>query len=726
MRMKSALLSLSTMVAVFCLTAPVYAQLAGTVTTVSAEGVPQDAFDSLEAVFLGAGPTQEPCPASSYLSDGLYYFQVTDPTGLELLSTDVVSERAVMVRGGVIASYEGTTHVTGGVNACGSRAVSLMPYASAARCSTAYLVWMTPAGAFEGSPDQVDFVCGDGCFHGFRPELSRTFMVRVETPQQQRRFECDRTFCVSGVKFDDRDGDGARDSGEPGIGGVEIRVIDTRTGVFFSTLTFPDGSYRICGLSQGRSFRVVEFPPFAFEQTGPTDRRFSRRVIARDRGYFIEFCDEDVGNLDFGNRLIPNAIGGLKFEDLNANGQRDPGEPGMANVTIRLAPSGGATTRTVSTDAAGNFLFTEVAPGNYVLSEVVPVGFTQTAPPTGTISVTLAAGGTSINNLFGNFRGVLAGTISGSKFNDLNGNGALDSGETGLTGVTITLTPVPGGQFAGGVTPPVRTTLTGVGGSFSFNDVPLGPYTLSETVPSGFQQTAPPAPGTIPVTLTFAARNSVGNLFGNRALGAAVSGTKFNDLNGNGTRDANEPGLSGVTIRLTSSGGTVVTATSDASGAFAFSGIAAGAYVVSEVVPTGFFQTAPPAPGTFALNLATGQVVTGLLFGNRAVTPDLTGSITGQKFLDINENGVVDGIDRGLEGIVIRLTDASGTVREMTSDLNGNFSFTNLPPGTYVLSEVLPPGFFQTFPGTSTSPGTHTIILAPGQNATGFLFLNKC
>ncbi|HVE66475.1 MAG TPA: SdrD B-like domain-containing protein [Thermoanaerobaculia bacterium] len=724
MRMKAALFGLSTVI-LLSFGAPLHAQVTGSVTTVNGSGGSQDLFRSIEELFLAGGPTTEPCSAWDSLSDGLYYFQVTDPTGVDLLSTDPVEERAFRVRGGVIASYEGTTHALGGVNACGSLSIGLMPFAAAgSRCPGGYLVWVTPAAAFEGDPAQVDFVCGDGCFHGFRPELSRTFVARLE-PQQQRR-ACDRTFCVSGVKFDDRDGDGVRDSGEPGLGGVEIRVVDERTGAAFTSITFPDGAYRICGLTQGRSFRVIEVPPFAFQQTGPLDRRFSRRVIARDRGYFIEFCDADVAGLDFGNRLIPNAIGGSKFEDLNANGVRDAGEPGMGNVTIRLTPAAGGTARTLVTDGAGNFLFTEVAPGSYVLSEVVPTGFTQTAPPAGTIPVTLASGGTSINNLFGNFRGVLTGTISGSKFNDANGNGTLDAGETGLPGVTITLTPVAGGQFAGGTVPPTRTVVTGAGGAFSFGEVPLGSYTLSETVPAGFQQTAPPAPGTIGVTLTFAARNSVGNLFGNRALGASVSGTKFNDANGNGSRDAGESGLAGVTIRLTSAGGQVTTATSDASGNFSFTGLAAGAYTVSEVVPTGFVQTAPAAPGTFALNLTTGQVVTGLLFGNRAIAPGETGTISGRKWLDLNENGVVDGLDRGLEGIVIRLTNASGVVRETVSDLNGNFSFTNLPPGTYVLSEVLPPGFFQTFPGTPNQPGTHTITLAPGQSAPGFLFLNKC
>jgi uncharacterized surface anchored protein len=171
--------------------------------------------------------------------------------------------------------------------------------------------------------------------------------------------------------------------------------------------------------------------------------------------------------------------------------------------------------------------------------------------------------------------------------------------------------------------------------------------------------------------------------------------------------------------------GQTLLATTDSTGAFSFTGLAAGAYVLSEVVPAGYTQTAPPAPGTFTVTLAAGQNPTGFLFGNRAAGTGL-GLISGTKYLDLNTNGIVDGIDRPQEGIVFVLTDANGVTRQTTSAADGTFSFSNLPPGDYVLSEILPVNFFQTFPGTPTNPGTYNITLAPGQQATGFLFLNKC
>jgi serine-aspartate repeat-containing protein C/D/E len=792
---------------------PVFGSIASVASGTPA--APQPIFGRRQDVFLAGGPVSAPCRFAEYLPDGKYYFQVTDPSGNQLLSTDTVSERSVTVKAGVIASYDGATHAADGRTACGSLAVNLMPFADAGSQKAAYVVWLTPAADFDGSVTAVDSICGAGCFHGFHPELSRTFAFRVEDKKS-----CEPTFCISGVKFLDANGNGARDSSEAGLPGVEIHVVN-ESGVVLSGLTGPDGSFRICGITDSGAFKVSESVPFGYTQTGPGDRDVSRHVFARSGAYIIEVCQEDIAGLDFGNKLIPNAIGGLKYEDLNANGQRDAGEPGLSGVTIILRPADGSSQRTATTDASGNFLFTDVTPGAYVLTETVPAGFSQTQPASDGIPVTLVSGGSSIDNLFGNFHGILTGTISGLKFLDANGNGVMNAGEGGLAGVTITLA-------GGGLT---KTAVTGSDGSFSFTGIPFGTYTLSETVPSGFQQTTPPSPGTLPATLDFGHQTVTGLLFGNQALAASIAGTKFNDLNGNGVRDAGEPGLAGVTIQLRDPAGQIktattdasgafsftgltsfagaytlsevvpagfvqtapaapgtfsipltpgqnatgflfgnraqaalagsisgtkfndlngngsrgaeepglagvtiqlqppsgptLTATTDASGAFSFPGLAAGTYVLSEVVPAGFVQTAPPAPGTISVTLTAGQAATGFLFGNQAVAEG-AGSISGLKFLDINTNGIRDAIDQPLEGIVLVLTDSNGVVRQTTSAADGTFSFVNLPPGNYVLSEIVPPNFRQTFPGTPDHPETYTITLAPGQNATGFLFLNKC
>jgi hypothetical protein len=712
------------------------AQLSGNVTTVNESGTAQDVFTSKDEVFFTAGPTATPCAFTQFASDGQYYFQVTDLSGTHLLSTDPLTERIVTIRSGVLFSYDGHTHETDAVEGvdeqtgetvetvahgpCGALSVGLAPFEDAGARDAAYLLWLMPVARLSGDPSQVDPACGAGCFHGFLPEFSRTHAFRVE----DKRF-CEDSFCVSGVKFEDVNGNGLRDSGETGLPGVVIHV-ETEDASLLNGVTAPDGAFRICGLSHGETFRVTEEVPFGYRQTGPLDDRPSRRLIAQDFGYFVIMCDENFSGLDFGNQLIPNAIGGIKFEDLNANGLRDPGEPGLSGFTINLtsASPGTPLAGTATTDSNGNFIFLDVAPGTYTLSEVIQPGFSLTVPALNSISVTLAAGGSSIANEFGNFRGVLTGTIAGAKFNDLNGNGVRDAGEPGLAGVTITRTS--------SINDPVGANLsvvTDAEGNFTFAAVPFGSFTISETVPAGFVQTFPAAPGTASANVNFGERNVTGLLFGNRALAGTVSGVKFDDANGNGVRDADETGLAGVTIRLTDASNVVRTTTTDASGAFSFSNVAAGAYVVSEIVPNGFTQTAPVAPGTFAINVTTGQVIANLLFGNRAITVGTeTGSISGQKILDLNANGIFDGIDRGFEGIVLELRDSNGAlVATATSDAEGNFTFANVPLGTYVLSEILPENFFQTFPGSPTSPGTYTITLTTEQrNLTGFLFLNKC
>jgi serine-aspartate repeat-containing protein C/D/E len=214
--------------------------------------------------------------------------------------------------------------------------------------------------------------------------------------------------------------------------------VENATGIVLTGLTSADGSFQICGLASGEDFRVTSPAPLGFSNTGPGNGVIAQRLFAKDFAYIIQVCMNNVPNLLFPSAPIPGSIGGVKFQDTNANGARDPGEPLLAGVTIKLTPSSGAA-QTAVTAADGSFLFTGLAAGTYVLTETVPTGFTQTQPASGGITVNLATNGSSVGNVFGNFNGILTGTISGTKFNDLNGNGVRDSGEPGLGGVTINL-----------------------------------------------------------------------------------------------------------------------------------------------------------------------------------------------------------------------------------------------------------------------------------------------
>ncbi len=80
-------------------------------------------------------------------------------------------------------------------------------------------------------------------------------------------------------------------------------------------------------------------------------------------------------------------------------------------------------------------------------------------------------------------------------------------------------------------------------------------------------------------------------------------------------------------------------------------------------------------------------------------------SITGQKFEDVNGNGIKDGSENGIPGWAIELRDSSGTVVATTStDASGNYSFSGLAPANYVVNEVQSPGWTQTAPGSVTQP----------------------
>ena len=78
---------------------------------------------------------------------------------------------------------------------------------------------------------------------------------------------------------------------------------------------------------------------------------------------------EDNDTVDAGISAIPTAsIGNKVFEDLNKDGIQDAGEPGVPGVTVSLQDCSGNTLDITSTDANGEYAFTNLAPGDYVVN----------------------------------------------------------------------------------------------------------------------------------------------------------------------------------------------------------------------------------------------------------------------------------------------------------------------------------------------------------------------
>lgn len=185
------------------------------------------------------------------------------------------------------------------------------------------------------------------------------------------------------------------------------------------------------------------------------------------------------------------------------------------------------------------------------------------------------------------------------------------------------------------------------------------------------------------------------------------------DADGDGIQDASETGgLTGITVQLKNSGGTVIaTTTTNASGNYLFSGLAAGTYkVVFPVSISGAIVTGQDVGGnddidsdasqttgeTGNIVLATGQNITNVDAGYCPITLSLGNRV----WYDANNNGINDS-ENGIRNVSVFLYKddnndniADGpSIANTTTDLDGFYMFNNLGPGNYIVGAIIPPGY---------------------------------
>lgn len=493
-------------------------------------------------------------------------------------------------------------------------------------------------------------------------------------------------------------------------GGNQVQTYSPGGNVLFALNRDPDGtSFWTGGVLDGKMFKI-DIASGAVLMTIDTTQHDNFDVLGG-----ITVFGEQTDAL--------GSISGQKFNDLNGNGVKDGGESGIVDWVIELTRPDG-TKISQKTDASGNYNFASLLTGTYTVSEVLQPTWKQTAPIGGTYTISIKPADHEKDKDFGNTN---VGSISGTKFEDVNHNGIFDAGEPVLPGWTIVLTKPDTTQ---------ETKVTDGSGNYKFDNLIAGKYTVGEQLQNGYIQTAPAV--SVKGTETYAVdlkpgENVQDKVFGNYKLGV-VSGQKFNDINGNSKKDAGDVGLGGWQINLNGTDTITntpvsMTTTTDGSGNYNFPGLTAGTYTINETLKNGWIQTAPgvstTGSATYTVTIGdSGTVIADKDFGNFKL-----GEVDGQKFEDLNANGIKDNNnfinEVGLAGwnITINGTDTITNTPvsiTKTTDANGNYQFTGLTAGTYTITETLQNGWVQTAP----SGGSYTVIITSGTVTKGQDFGN--
>lgn len=227
----------------------------------------------------------------------------------------------------------------------------------------------------------------------------------------------------------------------------------------------------------------------------------------------------------------PLEIGNRVWADSDGDGVQDPGEAGLAGITVQLyAPDGSTLLATAVTDAQGEYYFSTDSTrpstssriyniaaltyhtANYVIriasGQAALTGYQPTvkdhnsgansdlrdadgALAGSNFQAMVSTGVLGANNHTVDFGFVAAGTLTGHLFVDSNGNGSQQAGEPDLPNITVLVTDQLG---------IVHAVLTDSSGNYTLI-IPTGAATVNvdeSTLPANYTQTA----GTDPTTVT--------------------------------------------------------------------------------------------------------------------------------------------------------------------------------------------------------------------------------
>jgi Outer membrane protein and related peptidoglycan-associated (lipo)proteins len=510
-----------------------------------------------------------------------------------------------------------------------------------------------------------------------------------------------------------------------------------------------NGEYKLTNLQNGYyRIRVTALPSeYASQITFKTD--YDEPTAGTTASFIVHVTGSTkitTGDIVYQSNNTSFYINGTVWQDLVQLGSLDKIEIDnrqkgyydleLDGITLTLTNNVDSTTQTYTTDHTGKFNFTGLS-GNRTYTVTASgnsVKFINFGEGTNTRTVTFGA--TPGLMKYQDFLVQGYGNITVNGFMDVTGNGLRDaSGDFSHNNQMFRLYKKIGGVYVD--LRPDR--FYDINAEFDLLSFPPGDYRISSisTAESYIADTSTDGNNpdgsigtidfTIPSGTTPTTFNNARMIYGRGAWD--VSGSIYTDINDNGILDAADrvvTNLSGVGIRIfetprflndfTTAGQRTYNANHPeytgtlASGVYTIGGIRSGNLLINvneadlgtkgytvinnapNAVPHGTNATLPAnlkEKSTIQVGFQTGNQTNQSFLVNRSITAKISGKV----FQDVMYNTAFDsGEDVAITGQTIQLyqgTSATGTpYATLTVDANGDYSFNNLPDGTYTVRLV--------------------------------------
>ena len=192
----------------------------------------------------------------------------------------------------------------------------------------------------------------------------------------------EQTGSIRGTVTKDTNNDNVGDSP---LANVTINLKDLAGNIVATDVTDASGNYEFLNVAPGQ-YTIMEVQPTGYNSVSDVDATPDPDGNDGTTPNDMIPVTVTAGENDNDNNFIEEnlaSLGNYVWEDKDADGIQEAGEPGIANVVVRLFNSAGIQVAFKVTDNSGYYLFANLVPGTYTVKFDKPAGYESTSKDLG-------------------------------------------------------------------------------------------------------------------------------------------------------------------------------------------------------------------------------------------------------------------------------------------------------------------------------------------------------